>query len=301
MKIIAITAIFAFVLSSCSIDSVVYTNEKIEKSNILEFSSFVEFNSDISELLNSGVSTRSSISKFSGFTSFLDEIPDINSFNSKDEFEEYILLNSGAFAENEFKSSDGETKTLYTLAMNPVLAAAINEDGNIKVQDHVYNLLNESERDDFLEKCSSNENASTSRFITDIADWSTIAIPMWHGATSWPTYSVTDFTAIIGGRTTIVQLWKGYCPTIALVGGVGAEIGLYQTPPCWAPAFWWPDYTHTVNISYDLKYNGDNSSYIQKSGNTWWLNGWRGYESSPSSWGADYTLHYTIDGVSRTW
>lgn len=58
---------------------------------------------------------------------------------------------------------------------------------------------------------------------------------------------------------------------------------------------------HPVNMSYSLVYKGNGSVYLTANRKTWWLNAWKVYESWPSIWGKDYTLKYSINGVTRSW
>jgi hypothetical protein len=241
----------------------------------------------------------------------LDSFPSIDSFTNQTELDTYLAQSTDFIAVTEKKSSTGSIVKEVNLKISPEFAAVVTTSGTIKVEGQVYNLLIESDAHQLEKYLDEAKKKSKSMFT--IVDALVIWIPMWQGATTGDDYKVMDYRADIAGRSTVVQTWKGFCPTIALSGGVGAEIGLYQTP-WWGGTVWWPDFCYPRSMWFKLVYNGTGASYIDihdwidyetelpyQSVYTWWLNCWRVWESAPSYNGNDYTLYYTIDGVLRAW
>ena len=128
-------------------------------------------------------------------------------------------------------------------------------------------------------------------------------------------YPTKFFDLAIGGRTVLVQLWKGSCPDYLGhgAGGVGAEVGLYNRD-AWLPkTFWWPDYQHKKTMSFTLVNPKTNAQFFSASSSVpiWWLHKWMKFPSYdqyvidqnrnvPAST-ADYILRYSIQGRSFSW
>jgi hypothetical protein len=154
----------------------------------------------------------------------------------------------------------------------------------------------------------------------------------------WPDYSTKVVDIELGGKPLVVQLWKGWCQKFLgrndFPGGIGAEVGLYQredgrAPPDHLEGFppkisdfllgglsrvggehlWWP-YPDGATITFDLINPKTGLSFFSAAPEqTYWLNRWMdptSYEKYKAAqptpiFSAEYTLKYTINGVSYAW
>lgn len=299
--------ILAIIFFICGCDLGVTTNIQDDNAmtndserNVLSFNSTEEFLSCISSLAENNLASRKSIRELDGFTSMLDVLPDVDDIDSQNELNNYLSQYPKILIESNIVDADGDEVSIYNMSISPQLAAVVNADGVVEIENTQYNVLNESQLYELSQKCLDcySESRACSRVIINTPDWLTVFIPMYHGATVGTNYPVKDFKTTINGRSVVVQIWKGFCPGVAIAGGVGAEIGIYN-PLWWNKKIWMPDFNHHVSMSYSLVYKGN--TYLSMNNTTWWLNGWRVYESAPSTNGNEYTLYYTINGVSRSW
>ena len=188
--------------------------------------------------------------------------------------------------------------------INLLFASLANTDGEIKIGDEIYNFLDEEvalkTTKLFLDYYKNRNQEKWDIFVT-IPDFLPILIPMSaaHFIPIW--YPTAFYTTNIGGRSVIVQLWKGYCPGIfGYAGGVGAEVGLYRRAS-WTNRIWYPDYRNKKDISYKLIRRSNNNEIYSFSRHTWWLNRWKKNWVGLPMTGNSYRLDYTIDGVRRIW
>ena len=154
----------------------------------------------------------------------------------------------------------------------------------------------------------------------------------------WPDYSTKVVDIQIAGKPIVVQLWKGWCQKFLgrsdFPGGIGAEVGLYQreegrVPPDALEGFppkisdfllgglsrvggehlWWPS-PDGATITFELVNPKTGSAFLSAGAEqTYWLNKWMdptSYEQykrvQPTPvFSAEYSLKYTINGVSYVW
>ena len=272
-------------------------------NNVLCFENAASFVEMLNAAEETGLEIRSVISNRAvageEFVSMMDVVLNSDEIESEEALNEFISEYPKVLVDSDYIDSEGENVTVYNLAVAPQLATLVNPEGLVSVGGTVYNVLDDEELIELGAMC---EDHSASRKIYDIPDCLPTIIPLARGVTAGLQYSVTDYTTKINGRSVVVQIWKGYCPLIGITGGVGAEIGLYNKVK-FSNKVWMPDFKHCVNMSYSLIYKKKGTTYLTRSGYTWWLNGWRvGIgEMPPSLLGKDYTLKYTINGVKRSW
>ncbi|MFT3945479.1 MAG: hypothetical protein QM763_00780 [Agriterribacter sp.] len=128
----------------------------------------------------------------------------------------------------------------------------------------------------------------------------------------WPGYDTKWIKRRIDGRDVIIQLWKGYCPSYlpGLVGGVGAEIGLYKREG--NSPLWWPDYNHKEKISFTLYHPRTERIFFRAAQQRcWWRHKWmtessyiryrEDHPGSPSFRNSTrFRLEYKIVGSTNT-
>lgn len=290
-----------FLLVSCkhladtSLSTIQVVDNVLCFDDALSFVKMLNYMNDINAGIKTFSTNRSAIDD--DFVSMMDVIPDSSDFQTEEDFLNYLSDYPKVLCESSYINSEGKPVTVYNLALTPQLASLVNPEGLVSVAGNVYDVLDDNQLENLK---SLLEDSGDGRFVCSTFDGLTIAIPLFRGASAGPQYYVSDFTTTINGRSVVVQVWKGYCPLVLVVGGVGAEIGLYNPLP-FCSSIWLPDYTHPVNLSYSLIYKGDGSTYLSMSNNTWWLNGWKVYESAPSLWGGDYTLKFSLNGSRWTW
>ena len=270
-------------------------------NNVLCFENAASFVEMLNAAEKTGLEVRSVISSRAvageDFVSMMDVVLNSDEIESEEALNEFISEYPKVLVDSDYIDSEGENVTVYNLAVAPQLATLVNPEGLVLVGGTVYNVLDEGEFEKLSNVC---KNTQTERSVFTVYDGLPTSIPLAHGVTAGPQYSVKDFTTEINGREVVVQLWKGYCPLVGGSGGVGAEIGLYNKVN-FSKKIWMPDFKHCVNMSYSLIYKKKGTIYLTRSGYTWWLNGWRIFELAPSIWGNNYTLKYTINGITRSW
>lgn len=297
-----IAAVIILFLSGCN-DNSFYDNAQIVNDEIIGFENERELISILNELEDGSVENRNSITKLQNFNSMLNAFDKIYTIENESDYEEFLLENRNFLQITEIIDDDSIVNKICSLKLNLLLASIVNTNGELKVSNRSYNLLDTTDLAHFTCLLIDNLSSySTLKSVTvSIPDYLPILIPMDASFYFPYIYPTKYFITTISGRSVIVQLWKGYCPGIwGYAGGVGAEVGLYY-PVKWSTKIWFPDYKNPKYIYYNLKLKSTGESVLTASGNTWWLNKWRKDYIGLPLLGESYTLYYQINGVSRQW
>lgn len=219
-----------------------------------------------------------------------------------------------------------ETRRLIHVKLNPSLVDISDEDGRVQVGDRVFDVLDEGETRELMrmmpqpepEPGGGGSTGGTTGYVFTEAPPEDLVIALPCGPwTVLPGYPTQFFDATIGGRTVLVQLWKGSCPDYlgwaGSPGGVGAEVGLYNRHPWFPDLFWWPDAEHEKVIEFTLINPVTSAPFFSASspGPIWWSHKWMKFQSydqyvrdqhnNVPAKPEQYSLRSRIDGTSFEW
>lgn len=295
---LALSLVAVFVLAnSCAVD-----NGPVEKS-ILSFNSEAELMNTLNEIKTMPES-RNNLEKLQGFHSMLDVFEKIESLENETALQKHAGAYSKFIVISSVTNENGEVNRMINMKVNFLFASLVNTNGEVMVNGLVYNLLKEEDtirlNSIMIDYYSKQNQVNPQGIYVTIPDCLPTAVPMYAAYCIPITYPCIYFKTTIGGRSVIVQVWKGYLPTIwGIDGGIGAEVGLYY-PLWWTKDLWMPDYKHCQNISYNMVLKSTGRVVVSASNYTWWLNKWLKFEILPIT-ASSYRLDYTIAGVSRSW
>lgn len=267
----------------------------------------------------SALAKRKSHPRLAATTSVYDILEQLRKAKNKKDFERLAERHEAFF---EMVGDHKRAAGLAHLKSNPVLACIAGETGEVAVGGEVYSVF-EQEQAQTLNRMMTTPDlepeplpgGTTGYVFTELPpEWMVESLPCgpW---TVLPGYPTRFFDTSIGGRTVLVQLWKGSCPDYLGhgAGGVGAEVGLYNRD-AWLPdTFWWPDHQHKKMIEFTL-FNPKTNAQLFSARSTvpiWWSHKWMKFPSYdqyvkdqngnvPASTEA-YVLRYKIDGRSFSW
>src|SRR5215213_2054910 len=217
-----------------------------------------------------------------------------------------------------------EARRLIHIKLNPSLADISDDEGRVLVGDREFDVLKEDDTRELMRMMpeplpdddggggggGSGGGASTYSFTENPPEEWVTGLPCgpWVVLPGYPTHF---FDANVGGRTVLVQLWKGSCPdyTFSFSGGVGAEVGLYNRD-AWLPQlFWWPDHEHKKTLEFTLFNPVTTAPFFSGSGSKpiWWLHKWmtfssydqyvRDQQNRVPAKTEEYVLRFRIDGI----
>jgi len=251
-----------------------------------------------------------------------DVFDELRQAKNKNESERLVKKNKVL---SDIVAGKGDQYQLINLKFNPSLAHVTDDEGHLVVGDREFDVLKEDDTRELMrmmpeplpepEPGGGGSGGGPSYTFTEnppqeLAQW--LPCGPW---TVLPGYPTHFFDANIGGRTVLVQLWKGSCPDylLQLAGGVGAEVGLYNRDmglPHW---FWWPDHQHQKMIEFTLFNPVTTAPFFTDTnpGPIWWSHKWmtfpsydqykRDQQNQVPGRTEDYVLRSRIDGQSFEW
>lgn len=271
----------------------------------------------------SALAKRKTDPRLAATTSIYDILDKLRTVKDRKDFERLAGRHEAFF---QMVNDQDRVAGLAHLKSNPVLACIAGETGEVAVGDDVYSVF-EQEQAQTLNRMMTTPDlepdpapggstgTSTGYVFTELPpEWMVESLPCgpW---TVLPGYPTKFFDTSIGGRTVLVQLWKGSCPDYLGhgAGGVGAEVGLYNRDSWMPDTFWWPDHQHKKMIEFTLFNPKTNAQLFSARSSVpiWWSHKWMKFPSYdqyvkdqkgnvPASTAA-YVLRYKIDGRSFSW
>lgn len=296
-------------------------------SNKPVFKNTEELTEVLNTLSKTSAKKRKDLPKLKDTMSLFDLFQELREAKSKEEFDSLVKHNKLL---SDLIEGKVDTRRFINIKTNPLLAAVSDAEGRLHLGDQQIDVLAENGGLELMALPQPipedgepgtgprppGGGTTSSRYIfTELPpeDW-VQGLPC--GPWVWlPGYPTHFFDTNIGGRTVLVQLWKGWCPDYLGqgAGGVGAEVGIYNRDGWFPGAFWWPDYQHEKRIEFTLInpvtagvfFTDDNPGPI------WWAHKWMKFPSYdqykidqnnrvPAST-EQYILRYQIDGRSFEW
>lgn len=259
--------VFLFLVSGCPQESPLVNPDIDEHGPVdyLSFETFRELENVLDELNAASLSERKSIAKLSNFHSMFDDFEDIQKLPDAEACRAALEANS-AFIQTSTIELEGEERTIVNMKVSPLFACIVNANGMIRVEGVVYNVLENEDATVIFKMLTGMNNRN---YFPDFLGAQ--LLPFGPGITQCPiAYPVIHYMTAVNGRTTIVQLWKGY----GYPWGFGAEVGIYTPGPFFPWLQWWfPDYLHRTNISFKL-WLGNELVFNAPQELTWWRNDW---------------------------
>ena len=167
---------------------------------------------------------------------------------------------------------------LIKLKLNPGLAALVSHEGKARIGNDVFSVLEE-------EPALAVRASVKDYEYTDDRGYAFSEYPPANSMFWFPCSKVWQIPVIypekhidmtIGGRSVLVQLWKGYLPPNILAGeagGVGAEVGLYKRGKI--RSLWWPELDQPQHLQFTLiNPTIDEPIFTTRKEHTWWLHTW---------------------------
>ena len=268
---------------------------------------------------------RKDLPKLKDTMSLFDLFENLREAKSKEEFD--ALVKHSKLLSDLLEGKQDASRLIH-IKTNPLLAAVSDAEGRVHVADQEIDVLDESgmqlmalprpipEEGEPGTGGGGTGGGTTSTYIfTELPpeEWvQGLPCGPW---TVLPGYPTHFFDTSIGGRTVLVQLWKGSCPDYLGhgAGGVGAEVGLYNRDGWFPGTFWWPDHQHEKMINFTLINPVTTAPFFSASSPVpiWWSHKWMKFPSYdhyridqnnnvPAST-QHYILRYRIDGRSFEW
>ena len=251
-----------------------------------------------------------------------DVFDELRQAKNKNESERLVKKNKVL---SDIVAGKGDQYQFINLKFNPSLAHVTDDEGHLVVEGREFDVLKEEDTRELMrmmaeplpepEPGGGGSGGGASYTFTENPPQELV---QWLPCGPWtvlPGYPTHFFDANIGGRTLLVQLWKGSCPDylFQLAGGVGAEVGLYNRDMNIPHFFWWPDHGHQKMIEFTLVNPVTTAPFFTDTnpGPIWWSHRWmtfpsydrykRDQQNRVPGRTEDYILRTRIDGNSFHW